>query len=87
MSRERGALTYLLVSSVHDLVGDLLDVVLDGLRLVLVLQAEGLVLDNLLLLLVSEMRKVLVLALVLALPFSPLVFLAFAGLAALAASI
>jgi len=41
---------YLFVASKHDLIGDLLDVVLDSLGLVLVFEAERLVFDDLALL-------------------------------------
>ena len=47
--------TYLLVAAVHDLIADLLHVVLHSLRLVLVLQTERLVLDDLGLLLLNSL--------------------------------
>ena len=48
-------LAYLFVTTIHDLVCDLFDIVLYDLRLILVLQAEGLVISYLLLLLFNRL--------------------------------
>jgi len=47
--------SYLFVASKHDLIGDLLDVVLDSLGLVLVFEAESLVFDDLALLFLESL--------------------------------